>query len=57
MLPSANQFRAWKHTVYTNVNAASGRCDDKVLVFIRACEKTDAKVEDFRDVSEVAHNP
>ena len=53
VLPSANQFRAWKHTVYTNVNAASGRDDDKVLAFIRACEKDDAKVEDFRNCPKV----
>ena len=48
-LPSANQFRAWKHTVYQNVNAASGRRDDKALEWIRECERIDALPAEFRD--------
>ena len=47
-LPNPNQFRAWKHTVYQNANAASGRSDDDTLAWIRECEKADAKIEDFQ---------
>ncbi|MDP7544528.1 MAG: hypothetical protein QGG31_02035, partial [Anaerolineales bacterium] len=48
VLPTANQFRAWKHTVYQNVNAASGRHDDKALEWIRECERIGSLPEEFK---------
>ena len=48
-LPTANQFRAWKTTLYQSVLQASGREDDRVLSWIREVETPGAKPEDFAD--------
>jgi hypothetical protein len=46
-LPAGNQYRAWKHAVYSNINAASGRSDDKALTWARECEDKSKTVDDF----------
>ena len=37
-LPTPAQFRAWKNTLFQNVNAASGRMDDKALEWVMKTE-------------------
>ena len=48
-LPKANAMRAWRNTVYQNVNSASGRPDDRTISWIRAVERPDAQPSDFLD--------
>ena len=48
-LPTANQFRAWKSSVYHAVNACSGRPDDKAVAWMLETAREGAVQEDFRD--------
>ncbi len=57
VLPVANQFRAWKNSVYQNVLQASGREDDKVLAWIREVERDGARPEDFAERTEEFATP
>ncbi len=48
-LPEGNQFRAWKTAVYQSVLQASGREDDRVLLWIREVEARGAKPGDLAE--------
>ena len=48
-LPTANQFRAWKSSVYHAVNACSGRPDDKAVAWMLETAREGAVQEDFRE--------
>ena len=46
-LPQANQFRAWKNTLYQAANSAAGRDDDKALLWVRKVENPQADLGMF----------
>ena len=45
-LPTPAQYRAWKNTVFQNINAASGRPDDEALKWALECEDLDGVPDD-----------
>ena len=46
-LPSPGQFRAWKNTVFQNVNVAAQRDDDKALVWVSQVDDQNITDEDL----------
>ena len=47
-LPGPSQFRAWKGIIFSRVNSAAGRKDDKALRWIQKVEAADATMAQFR---------
>ena len=45
--PDGGRYQAWKNTVYQNLNAASGRPDDEVLIWARQAEDESVSDEDL----------
>ena len=48
-LPSAGQFRAWKNTVFQNVNVAAQRDDDKALVWVSRVDDPNVTDEELTE--------
>ena len=49
-LPTPAQFRAWKNTLYQNVNSASGRYDDQAIKWVMEVENRDISIDQLRHV-------